>query len=191
MIEFQKVMELVDKTKKRFMSVKDKLPRLEKRLFDLTREYTTALIDDAPDGKIQKITDEVHRVEKNIDMLEHLDIEKETRENLSNDKKLKSLAEEFISQQETTVEQMLIEDNKLFENVKAARDTLLEAIKARRNHVQKMSVVCSEIEDVKKVLGQKIPDGGVLWSYRPRRGHVDFEKLFNKIRIANGQLPKY
>lgn len=191
MIEFQEVMSEIDKTKKRFMSVKDKLPRLEKRLFDLTREYTTALIDDAPDDKLQKITDEVHRVEKDIDMLKHLDIDKEIRESLSSNKKLKDLTEQFILQQKETIEKMLIEDNKLFENVKAARDALLEAIKARRNHSKNMSVVCNEIEDVQKILGQKVPDGGVLWSYRARRGHVNFEKLFNKIRIANGQLPKY
>ena len=191
MIEFQKVMELVDKTKKRFASAKDRIPKVKDRIWDLTQEWTAAVIDDASDEKLGKIRDKLSQAEKELELLEHLDIEKETRENLSNDKKLKSLAEEFISQQETTVEQMLIEDNKLFENVKAARDTLLEAIKARRNHVQKMSVVCSEIEDVKKVLGQKIPDGGVLWSYRPRRGGIDFEKTFNKIRIPNGQLPKY
>jgi chromosome segregation ATPase len=191
MIEFEKVMSEIDKTKKRFMAVKDKLPKLEKRLFDLTREYTTALIDDAPDDKIQKITDEVHRVEKDIDILEHLDIDKEIRESLSSNKKLKSLAEEFISQQETVMEQMLVEDERLFENLKAARDALLEAIKARRNHGKKMSAVCGEITDVKRALGQKIPDGGVLWSYRTRRGRIDFEKLFNKIRTANGQLPKY
>ncbi len=186
MIEFQTVMELVGKTKKRFASAKDRIPKVQDRIWDLTQKWTAAVIDDASDEKLGKIRDELSQAEKELELLEHLDIEKETRENLSNDKKLKSLAEEFISQQETAMEQMLIEDDKLFNNYKAACDALLEAIKARRNHGKKMSVVCSEIEDVKRALGQKIPDGGVLWSYRGRRGNFNIENLYTKIRGAAG-----
>jgi hypothetical protein len=186
MIEFQEVMELVDKTKKRFASAKDRIPKVEDRIWDLTQEWTAAVIDDASDEKLGKIRDKLSQAEKELELLEHLDIEKETRENLSNDKKLKSLAEEFISQQETAMEQMLIEDDKLFNNYKAACDALLEAIKARRNHGKKMSVVCREIEDVKRALGQKIPDGGILWSYRGRRGNFNIKNLYTKIRGAAG-----
>jgi len=186
MIAYEKVMQEIEKTKKRFMSVKDKIPQLEERLVELAKKYTDALLDNAPDEKLNEISGEIQRVEKDVDLLEHIDIEKEIRENLSRDGKLKNMAEKFIGQQLAVIEEMLVEDDKLFNNYKAACDALLDAIKASREHTKKMAAVCGEIEAVKRALGQKIPDGGILWSYRGRRGNFNIENLYTKIRGAAG-----
>lgn len=186
MIDYDEVMQKIEETKKRFTSVRDRIPKVEEKIFDLTKRWTDAVIDNASDEKLGEIRDELQKAEKELDLLEHLDIEKEIRESLSKDKKLKTTTEQFIKQQEEVIEEMLVEDNKLYDDLKAACDTLLEAIRNRRKHSQKMAGICSEIDSVKRALGQKAPDSGTFWSLRERRGQINIENLYTKIRGAAG-----
>ena len=78
MITYEQVMQKIEATKKRFMGVKDKIPQLEAKLVELAKKYTDALLDNAPDEKLNEISGEIQRVEKDVDLLEHIDNPNET-----------------------------------------------------------------------------------------------------------------
>jgi phage-related tail protein len=191
MIEFEKVMQELDKTKKHLTSAKARIPGVEKKIFQLTQKFTDLVVDDAPDKELEKVRDEISKAEKELDLLQHLDVGAELQKSLSEDSKIKALVDEFIKQQETVLEKMVEEEKLYGEAVKAAFGKVIEAIKKRREFVNSMTSVAEQISDVKRAAGLGIPLMGEFATYQAQITQLSFDKWLNRARIANGQLPKY
>ena len=129
MIDYEKVMSEIDKTKKRLTSAKERIPKIEEKIFKLTQKFTDLIVDDAPDKDIEKVRDEITKAEKELDLLQHLDVGAELQKSLGEDSKLKALIDEFIKQQEAVLEKMVEEEKPYGEAVKEAFEKLIEAIK--------------------------------------------------------------
>jgi chromosome segregation ATPase len=191
MIEFQKVMQEIDKTKKRLTSAKARIPEVEEKIFKLTKKFTDLVVDGGSDEKLGKIRDEISKTEKELDLLQHLDVGAELQKSLGEDSKLKALIDEFIKQQEAVLEKMVEEERPYGAAVSEAFEKLIEAIKKRRVFIKSMAAEANKIHDVKRAAGLSVPLMGEFASYGTRITRFNFDNWLNKMRIANGQLPKY
>ena len=191
MIEFQNVMSEIDKTKKRLTSAKARIPGVEEKIFKLTQKFTDLVVGDAPDKELEKVRDEISKAEKELDLLQHLDVGAELQKSLSEDSKLKALIDDFIKQQESVLEKMVEEEKPYGEAVKEAFEKLIEAIKKRRVFIKSMAAEANKIHDVKRAAGLSVPLMGEFASYGTRITRFNFDNWLNKMRIASGQLPKY
>ena len=191
MIEFQKVMQEIDKTKKRLTSAKARIPGVEEKIFKLTQKFTDLIVDDAPGKDIERVRDGITKAEKELDLLQHLDVGAELQKSLGEDSKLKALIDEFIKQQEAVLEGLVEEEKPYGEAVKEAFEKLIEAIKKRRVFIKSMAAEANKIHDVKRAAGLSVPLMGEFASYGTRITRFNFDNWLNKMRIANGQLPKY
>jgi chromosome segregation ATPase len=191
MIEFEKVMQEIGKTKKRLTSAKERIPKVEEKIFKLTQKFTDAVIDDAPDKAFEKIRDEISKAEKELELLEHLDVSEEFRKALGKDNKTKMLIDEFIKQQEDLLEKLVEEEKPYGESVLEAFGKVIEAVKERRKFLGNMTAAANQLCDVKRAAGLSVPLMGELAYYQTKITKLAFDKWLNKIRIASGQLPKY
>jgi uncharacterized coiled-coil protein SlyX len=191
MIEFQNVMSEIDKTKKRLTSAKERIPKIEEKIFKLTQKFTDLIVDDAPGKDIERVRDGITKAEKELDLLQHLDVGAELQKSLGEDSKLKALIDEFIKQQEAVLEGLVEEEKPYGEAVKEAFEKLIEAIKKRRVFIKSMAAEANKIHDVKRAAGLSVPLMGEFASYGTRITRFNFDNWLNKMRIANGQLPKY
>jgi DNA repair exonuclease SbcCD ATPase subunit len=191
MIDYEKVMSEIDKTKKRLTSAKERIPKIEEKIFKLTQKFTDLIVDDAPDKDIEKVRDEITKAEKELDLLQHLDVSTEFQKSLSEDSKIKALIDEFIKQQEAVLEKMVEEEKPYGEAVKESFEKVIEAIKKRRAFLDTMVAEANKIHDVKRAAGLSVPLMGELASYLTRITSFNFDNWLNRARIANGQLPKY
>jgi len=123
--------------------------------------------------------------------LQGVDFEEQLRESLQRDEKLSKLADDFIKQEEKTLEKMVTEDEELTNKVLECYSALIEAVKARRTHRNKMVEITGRIDDIRSAMGEKVSRGTNFRNYEARMKSIAHDKMFNKIRIANGQLPEY
>ena len=191
MIDYEKVMQEIDKTKKRLTSAKARIPGVEEKIFKLTKKFTDLVVDGASDKELEKVRDEISKTEKELDLLQHLDVGAELQKSLSEDSKVKALIDDFIKQQESVLEKMVEEEKPYGEAVKEAFEKLIEAIKKRRVFIKSMAAEANKIHDVKRAAGLSVPLMGEFASYGTRITRFNFDNWLNKMRIANGQLPKY
>lgn len=191
MIEFESVIKQIQDKKAKIYKAKERIPELEQRVFDLAKEFTNAVIDGASDEKLSKIREKLTNAEKELDVLQGVDFEEQLRESLQRDEKLSKLADDFIKQEEKTLEKMVTEDEELTNKVLECYSALIEAVKARRTHRNKMVEITGRIDDIRSAMGEKVSRGTNFRNYEARMKSIAHDKMFNKIRIANGQLPEY
>mgnify|MGYP001343034768 CR=1 FL=1 len=192
MINLEQVMEQINKTRGRFTSATNRIPQVQDKIFDLTKQWTDLVIDGASDEQLHEVHERLLQAEKELELLEDLDAEKEIRQTLAKDKKLADMAQSFIEQEETALESMLIEEEKLADAVTDAYTTLIAATNELRTQRAKMVESAGQIQDVKRALDMPIPPAGIyMMDYKMRMKDIPHDKLFNKIRIAAGLQPKY
>jgi len=191
MITLESVLEQINKTRGRFTSAKDRIPEVQEKVLNIVNEWTSAVIDGATDEELQKIRERLTDAEKELELLENLDTEKEIKKALSCDKKLTEISNKFIEEQEAILEEMMVQDEPLNQEVLDAYSALIDAVKKRREHRNSMIAVTGRIEDVKHNLGLPLPLSGLYTTYELRMKAIPHDKMFNRIRIANGQMPNY
>ena len=193
MITLEQVMEQINKTKDRFTSAINRIPQLQDKIFDLSKQWRELVINGADDKELQEVQDKSLQAEKELELLENLDADKEIRQTLAKDKKLADLAQSFIEQEEATLETMVLEDAKFVDAVKDAYTALIATVEELRTHRKKMVEITGQIQDVKQALGMPVPSGGIYdTNYRRSRlNSIPHDKMFNKIRIAAGLHPEY
>lgn len=191
MINLEQVMEQINKTRGRFTSATNRIPQVQDRIFDLTKQWRDLVIDGASDEELHEVHEKLLQAEKELELLEGLDAEREIRQTLAKDKKLADMAQSFIAQEEETLESMLTEEEKLADTVTDAYDNLIEAVRELNTQRTKMVEASGQIQDVKRALDMPIPSAGIYMDYKMRMTDVPHDKLFNKILIAAGLQPKY
>lgn len=191
MIEFETVMQQIETTKDRLNKAKERIPKLEEKIFDLTKKFTDAILDGASDEKLSKIKIELTGLEKELDILNSVDFDVKVKETLSRDEKIAKSVDEYIRQEESKLEKMVEEDEKLSNDVLDCYASLIAATKERQAHRQNMIDITGKIQDIKYALNMPIPSGGCFRPWQVQLKTIPHDKKFNQIRIANGQLPKY
>lgn len=188
---YETLQQRIEEAKSSFLSVKDRIPPLEKKVFDLSGKWREAVINGADDKKLASIETEITRIEKQLELLRGINPQKETFQALRKDKKLKEECKSFTDQQYKILDEMMADEAKLSEAVNASFDTLIGNIKVWRQKRQGIAAICTQIGEISPYIDETpIPSGNLYASYKSRMAIINPATMAVRIRTASGLPPE-